>query len=169
MHFSKIHWLLGLAVRSGRELCPKVITYFWTNPIKQYFFFLNAWNLAWMNLLLESSWKSLEVNTSSNAHWSSKFLSMACQMSGHIWLENWSEDKCSGCFVLTWGLNFSSGRFGAITQLLGYEAYFEAACLSSPGSSWEAVVQWILREWSSCCTPFSICIDHSSLARWQGH
>lgn len=38
VHFTKIHWLLGLAVRSGRELCPKVITCFWTNPIKRYFF-----------------------------------------------------------------------------------------------------------------------------------
>lgn len=63
-----------------------------------------------------------------------------------------------GCFVLTGGLNFSSGRFGAITWLLGYRACFAPVLLKTSSSS-EAGVQ---------CAQSSVAIDHRNRAVWQG-
>lgn len=59
--------------------------------------------------------------------------------------------QCGG-FVLAWGLNFSSGRFGALTltQLLGYKADFEPG-LSKLGSGSEAAVGWVSQV---CCDQF---------------
>jgi len=148
-------------------VCPKGIKCVWTNTIKQGIFQISG---TWPGLIY--CWKALlEVDRSKQ--WFKYTLEQwvpFCALPGvrpRLTELKWGWMQC-GRFVLTSGLNFSSGGFGAVARLLGYKADFEPV-LPKIGSSSDAAARWLLRERSLCCVPSPVCIDQSSRATWQGH